>query len=105
MSQGDYETAKTSFNKALRYTPFYPALYVNLAIVNNALGDVATAETQFKRALELDPNYPSGHYFYGEYLRKKGRLNEAIAEYKSTLLLTSSDIKSLEGLMDVYNKH
>lgn len=103
MSQGDYETAKTSFNRALRYTPFYPALYVNLAIVNNALGDVATAETQFKRALELDPNYPSGHYFYGEYLRKKGSFNEAIAEYKSTLQLTSSDIKSLEGLMDVYN--
>ena len=45
------------------------------------------AEKEFKRAIELNPRYAVAHQWYGGYLERTGRLNEAIAERKLALEL------------------
>ena len=45
------------------------------------------AEKEFKRAIELNPRYAVAHQWYGGYLERTGRVNEAIAERKLALEL------------------
>ncbi|MCA1815361.1 MAG: winged helix-turn-helix domain-containing protein [Acidobacteria bacterium] len=47
--------------------------------------DWAGAESQFRRAIELNPNYALAHYWYGVYLAKLGRPDEAIIECRKGL--------------------
>ncbi|HEY8181087.1 MAG TPA: protein kinase [Thermoanaerobaculia bacterium] len=42
--------------------------------------DWAGAEREFKRAIELTPQYPWAHFWYAEYLRAMGRLEDSLAE-------------------------
>jgi tetratricopeptide (TPR) repeat protein len=42
--------------------------------------DWAACAKEFERALELNPSYATAHQWYGEYLARMGRYNEAIAE-------------------------
>lgn len=45
------------------------------------------AEKEFKRALELNPRYPVAHQWYGGYLERAGKIDEAISERKVALEL------------------
>ena len=45
------------------------------------------AEREYKRAIELNPRYAIAHQWYGGYLERTGRINEAIAERKLALEL------------------
>jgi TolB-like protein/DNA-binding winged helix-turn-helix (wHTH) protein len=42
--------------------------------------DWAACAKEFQRAIELNPNYATAHQWYGEYLARMGRYNEAIGE-------------------------
>ena len=55
LSSGRYQSALDSFERALRYTPNYPALEINLGIANGALHRDRLAEAHFQRALLLAP--------------------------------------------------
>ena len=67
----------------------------NLPEAHRALGAAlvgdhkwAQAEAQYKRALELAPNDSHTHYFYAfTYLVPIGRIDEALSEFRSALLL------------------
>ena len=55
------------------------------------------AEIEYKRAIELNPRYPVAHQWYGGYLERTGRINEAISERKLALELDPlSTITSFE---------
>ena len=45
------------------------------------------AEKEFKRAIALNPRYAVAHQWYGGYLERTGRVNEAISERKLALEL------------------
>ena len=38
------------------------------------------AEKEFKRAIDLNPNYATAHHWYGNYLARRRRFDEALAE-------------------------
>jgi len=44
--------------------------------------DWVGAEREFKRAIELNPSYATAHLWYGLYLARIGRFDEALAEIK-----------------------
>ncbi len=43
------------------------------------------AEREFKRAIDLDPRYSVAHQWYGGYLERTGRLDDAVSERKIAL--------------------
>jgi len=49
--------------------------------------DWAGAEREFRRSIELDPNYATAHHWYGLFLERMGRLDDARAEMARALEL------------------
>ena len=79
MEQGDYRTAITSFEQALRFTPAYALLRTNLAIAYGGLERAADAEREFGEAIRLAPDDWRPHMYYGRWLLANGRIEEAVA--------------------------
>jgi tetratricopeptide (TPR) repeat protein len=102
MAVGDYRTALNYFERALRYTPNYPSLEINLGIDSGALGRDAEAEAHFRRAIALSPNDFEPHYYYGRWLRGKGRNDQAIGELRTAIGLNHADINSRHLLLATY---
>ncbi len=49
--------------------------------------DWATAEREYRKAIELNPNYATAHQWYGEFLLRMGRFEEADQQMKQALEL------------------
>jgi len=97
MEQGRYAIARDYFERALRYTPEYPTLEINLGVVYDAMGQPAIAEQHFVRAIALAPQDDQTHFFYGRWLYTNGRLAEALTQLQTAFQLNSSrlDTRSL----------
>ncbi|MEO8128213.1 MAG: tetratricopeptide repeat protein, partial [Bryobacteraceae bacterium] len=80
MARGDYQGALTNFEQALVYNPAYPALEINLGIVNGAMRRDEEAARHFQRAISLASNDAQTHYYYARWLRERGRAGEALPE-------------------------
>jgi len=102
MSKGEYVTALNYFERAKIYTPAYPLLEVNLGIVNGALGRDGEAESHFRRALALDPNEAQSYYYYGSWLKSKGRTEESIANLEAALRAGPNNVDARDLLMQIY---
>lgn len=79
MEQGKYQTAYDYYQKALEIEPYYPYLHVNLGIVLAAMGREDEAEQHFRSGLRYGNRTPSTYLYYGKWLRKQGRSDEALA--------------------------
>lgn len=82
MAAGRYEQALTYFNRALLYTPNYPALEINLGIDYAAMGQQPAADQHFQRALQLAPADDEAHFYYGRALLQDGHPEQAVAELR-----------------------
>jgi tetratricopeptide (TPR) repeat protein len=86
---------------ALEIDDMLPEAHTALALVREAYDwDWPGAETEFKRAIQLDPNSATAHQWYGDFLIRLGRLEEAKAELKKAKALDplSLPINSSVGL-------
>ncbi len=110
MNKGAYPVALDYFTRALKYTPNYPTLEINLGVVNGAMADqgdpsrVAEAETHFQRAISLAEEDDAPHAFYGRWLIAHGRLREGISEEKTAVELNPSRTMQREQLIEAYNR-
>ena len=101
MSKGNYPEAEIYLTKALTYTPYYPALHINLAILNNALGKLAEAETYYQNALRYGNQSPEALLWYARFNQIK---NPERAEESLLLCLQKNpkDIEARHLLMQIY---
>ncbi len=77
------QNAKSAAMQALKIDEMLPEAHISLALVLEGYDwDWPGAEREFKRALQLDPNSASAHQWYGDFLIRMGRLDEAKAELK-----------------------
>src|SRR5438105_5850769 len=77
------QDAKTAAMQALKIDDMLPEAHISLALVRETYDwDWPGAETEFKRALQLGPNSATAHHWYGEFLMRSGRLDEAQVELK-----------------------
>jgi tetratricopeptide (TPR) repeat protein len=110
MNKGAYPLALDYFNRALRYTPNYPTLEINLGVVNGAIADqgdpsrVGEAEAHFQRAVSLAEEDDAPHAFYGRWLIAHGRLAAGIAEEKTAVELNPSRTMQREQLIQAYTQ-
>lgn len=77
MAKGNYIVAEDYFNRALKLSPNYSLIHVNLGILKNATGRGDGSEYHFAEALRLDKFNPECYYYYAEWLFKKYRYEEA----------------------------
>jgi tetratricopeptide (TPR) repeat protein len=57
---GDYTTAISEMETAIKYQPKHQIAYLNLGIVNLAAQNIEASKAWFKKTAELDPNTEAG---------------------------------------------
>ena len=92
MAKGNYPVALDYFHRAQQFTPNYPVLFINLAIVEGAMGHPAVAESYFERGLALAPGIPDSYTFYARWLLQQGRVSEALPLLRKALALGPGDL-------------
>lgn len=102
MRKGDYAGAEDYFTKALRFTPYYANLYVNIGVVKAATGRAGAAEPYFIKAISLSPTWPDGYYFYADYLKSQKRYDQAVLNARHALSLASAHLRARKLLMSIY---
>ncbi len=102
MAKADYAGAERYFNKALALTPNYPFLLVNLGILKEATGHPVEAESFFRRAGVSNTGYPGSYFYYARFLKRQGRIDEAIQNVNKALALVPAHLSARHLLMDIY---
>lgn len=106
MDVGHDEIALHYFRQALKYTPNYPTLEINLGIVNGLLADqgqpgrAVQAQQHFLRAIALAPADASTHAYYGRWLMFHGHARQAIQQLSLAVRLNPQDLMQRDLLMD-----
>jgi serine/threonine protein kinase/tetratricopeptide (TPR) repeat protein len=78
-----WQNAKSAAMQAVRLDDTLPEAHISLALVRESYDwDWAGAESEFKRAIALNPNSAAGHLWYGDFLTRMGRFDEARMELK-----------------------
>jgi Flp pilus assembly protein TadD len=104
MARGDFEGALDHFERAQVFTPGYPALEINLGVVNGALRRDEQAKRHFLNAISLAPNDSQTHFYYGRWLKERFRNGEALLELRTASTLNPSDLASRSLLMQIYRE-
>ncbi len=103
MEKGDYVRALHYFETALQYSPDYYVLEINLGIANGALNNQEEAERHFARSIELAPQDAQALYFYGSWLRDRGRYSEAIQSLSTDVQYNPDYLDARYLLMWIYH--
>ena len=78
-----WQNAKAAGMQAVKLDDLLPEAHVSLALVRADYDwDWVGAESEFKRAIELNPNSATAHQWYGDFLTRMGRFEEARLELK-----------------------
>ena len=101
MTGGNLPLANEYFERALRHTPDYPYLHVNIAILNAALGRRTEADRHFRKALLDDPGNPVAYTHYARWLNSVGRTEEARLYAARAVELSPADVDARLLLADL----
>src|SRR5208282_5314126 len=83
-----FPKAREAAEKALALDDHLAEAHASLGFVGFLYErDWKLAEGELTRAIALNPGYPVGHQFYADYLKAKGRFEEATAEMRKALEL------------------
>ena len=78
-----WQNAKSAAMQAVKIDDTLPQAHISLALVREGYDwDWPGAETEFKRAIQLNPNSAAAHQWYGDFLTRLGRFEEARLELK-----------------------
>ena len=78
-----YVRTRATATKALEMDATLPEAHLALAEVKEEWDwDWEGAEREYRRAIELNPSSANAHQWYGSFLSRQGRHEEAIAESK-----------------------
>ena len=77
MREGMYEASLEKFEKALGQDPSLPIAHASIAVLYEQLGENKLADKHYVKAYRLDGDDPMILNNYGQYLCRKGRLDEA----------------------------
>jgi len=78
-----WQSAKSAAMQSVKLDDTLPEGHISLALVlENFDWDWAGAEREFKRAIQLNPNSAEAHHWFGDFLTRCGRFDEARAELR-----------------------
>ncbi len=102
MGKGNYSEAEANFSKALKLTPNYHTLFINLAILHKATGNKKEAEKYFSTAITKGHKYYSPWYYYGQFLTQNSRPQEAIEKLSMSHKISPNHLGTRILLMQNY---
>jgi tetratricopeptide (TPR) repeat protein len=102
MSKGQTAEALDYFERALKYTPNYFILEINIGIAYGDLHRDADAAAHFFRAMQLAPGDALPNFYYGRWLAKQGRLREAIGQFQAAIVRNRDYLDPRYALMQAY---
>ena len=83
-----FSRARAAVKKALDIDPSLAEAHASLAAIEEGYDwDFVGAEQEFQRAIELNPNYASARHWYGVYLARMGKFDEAHSQLRRALEL------------------
>jgi hypothetical protein len=98
-----FKQALLAADRGIAAEPFGPGVRMQKALAQVSLGDAAGAAKTLAAAVNMDPNFVEIHVLYAQVLTESGRLQEALAQYKTLQSADASNatyadaIKSLEA--------
>ena len=101
MNKGNLPLAGEYFERALRYTPDYSYLHVNIGVLDALLGRRTEADRQFREALRDDPGNPISYTYYARWLKSIGRTEEARLYASRAVELSPADADARALLNDL----
>jgi Tfp pilus assembly protein PilF len=104
MARGDYTTGLSYLQRAKELMPDYYSAELNLGIAYGGLGRDEEAEKEFKRAVALASNLAEPHFYYGRWLKSKGRLGEAQLELEAAIRANQVYFPARTLLIEVYTE-
>ena len=102
MARGDYAGALENFQRALKLSPNYSYLEINLGIAYGAMHNNREAESHFLRAIQLASTEANPKYFYARWLKDNARFPEAAAMLRSAIMGNRSYTDAYDLLMQLY---
>ena len=87
LTQGDFSSAKSSFEEALALDKRNPIILSNLAITNLRLGNYRAAEDLLLACLEIDKTNQRTYYLLGRAYYSQEKISEAISQWTQALQL------------------
>lgn len=104
MSAGKYAETLPFFERALKLMPNWAYININMGILRDAMGFPQEAEMYFRKAIYVQPFVPEGYYYYARWLKKNGRIDEAIAQLEIGVKRSPAYIPGIELLKALENE-
>jgi len=83
-----FNDAIKAADRGIAAEPFGPGVRMQKALAQASVGDAAAAAKTLDAAVNMDPNFVEIHVLYAQVLTEAGRLQDALAVYKT---LASAD--------------
>jgi len=96
-----HDDALAALAKTIQADPKFTGAYNLMGYVAMNKGDDAAAERAFRAYIDAAPKDPNPHDSLGEFLMKRGRLDEAAQQFEKALAIDASFTVSRENLVRV----
>ena len=101
--RGDYTAAVQTLEQAAALAPASPQVQEDLALAWSGRGQDAEAVKHFARAIVLAPGTSDPYFYYGQWLKSRGRLDEARELLERALRIDPAQAATRYVLLDVYS--
>jgi tetratricopeptide (TPR) repeat protein len=102
LAKGETQSALDFFQRALRYTPNYYVLEINLGIAYGLLNQESASENHFRRAIALEPSDAQPYFYFGRWLKARARIRECIQAEKIAIARNPAYLEPRHFLLQVY---
>ena len=102
MREGNYEKARELFEGAVKYTPYWHTVHVNLGIVYAHLGDSARARKHYDLAVEYDRYSGTALSWRAEYHLEQKRYRDAARDFEAAVPKSLERYRMCKGLATAY---
>ncbi len=102
MARNDFSDALPYLKRAQGLMPDYYSAEINLGLAYAGLGRDDDAVRQFEHAVSLAPKIAEPYFYYGRWLKSKGRLEEAQAKLETTLKMNANYFQARSLLIELY---
>jgi len=103
LTRGDYAEAIPVLERAEALEPDSPEIEQNLGVAYGGANRDQEAVTHFARAVVLAPGTANPYFYYGQWLKTRGRLAEAQELLEKAMKIDPANASVRYVLMDVYS--